>query len=113
MSPFGPAFVILPTRTLPTLLDEPRQLDELAENIGLASQELWKFKSAPHPDRYMCPNLPVFYASLGSSQYSCPSLPGFRHPLASRPPLLRTNIGRGGNPLGLRIDLNVGLGALA
>ena len=65
MSPFGPAFVILPTRTLPTLLDEPRQLDELAENIGLASQELWKFKRAPHPDRYMCPNLPYFMPRSG------------------------------------------------
>ena len=33
MSPFGPAFVILPTRTLPTSPDESRQLDELAEKI--------------------------------------------------------------------------------
>ena len=40
MSPFGPALVILTsTRTLPTLLDEPRQLVELAENIDLATRE--------------------------------------------------------------------------
>ena len=43
---------------------------------------------------------------------SSPSPPGFRHPLASRPPLLRAIIGRGGNPLGLRIELNAVLGAL-
>ena len=46
MSPFGPAFVILTTRTLLTLLDEPCQLDELAENIGLASLCAKKYGNA-------------------------------------------------------------------
>ena len=70
-------------------------------------KELWKFKHAPHPDRYCLP-----YFMPCSDLLNTHLRPGFRHPLASRPPLLRAIIGRGGNPLGLRIDLNAGLGAL-
>ena len=81
MSPFGPAFVILPTRTLPTSPDESRQLDELAEKIVIC--------------------VPI-YALLSILISVASRLPSSSLITSS---LLWTIIGRGGNLSGLRIDL--------
>ena len=78
----------------------------------LMRKELWKFKRVLHPDRYMCPNINLPYFMPCSDLLNTHLRRLWASVILSHR-LLWAIIERGGNPLGLRIDLNAGLGALA